>query len=84
MRKACERCREKKISCDGNFPCSACMKSSQTMQAALKEVQPEDLFPVDPSPPEDMCVRSARKPMQRKSSRTSMDCGSAPDLTQIC
>ncbi len=63
MRKACERCRQRKNKCDGNFPCSMCVKSFQEIQAAGGIC----LF----SCPAEMCVRNARKPMSRTSSRHS-------------
>lgn len=63
MRKACERCRQRKNKCDGSFPCGMCVKSFQEIQAAGGIC----LF----SSPEEMCVRHTRKPMSRTSSRHS-------------
>jgi hypothetical protein len=59
-RKACERCRERKASCDGNAPCGKCVKSFEHIQA-MGELS---LFSF--RTPEEMCVRSARKQYGQK------------------
>ena len=59
-RKACERCREKKASCDGNTPCGKCVKSFEHIQA-MGELS---LFSF--RTPEEMCFRSARKQYGQK------------------
>jgi hypothetical protein len=59
-RKACERCRERKASCDGNTPCGKCVKSFEHIQA-MGELS---LFSF--RTPEEMCFRSARKQYGQK------------------
>ena len=71
MRKACERCRERKNACDGNCPCSMCVKSFQDMQAAGSPC----LF----SSAAEMCVRNTRKSIfQARTDRKETDVSDLP------
>lgn len=71
MRKACERCRERKNACDGNCPCSMCVKSFQDMQAAGSPC----LF----SSAAEMCVRNTRKSIfQTRTDRREADVSDVP------
>ena len=72
-RKACERCRERKTSCDENSPCGKCVKSFQHIQA-MGELS---LFSF--RTPEEMCFRSARKQAQRTSRKPSNETSITPN-----
>ena len=71
-RKACERCRERKTSCDENTPCGKCVKSFQHIQA-MGELS---LFSFRSA--EEMCFRSARKQAQRTGRKPSNETSSTP------